>query len=62
MHELSVRTGAVVTLSGRLLGGAASPVSLTIKPRIQKDKWSLYWKVKPYDISFASQKGLMVRN
>jgi len=25
-------------------GGAAAHVAFTIRPRIQKDKWSLYWK------------------
>jgi hypothetical protein len=37
--------GAILTLTGRLRGGAPT-VNLTIKPRVQKDKWSLYWKAR----------------
>ena len=36
--------GDLLTLTGRLRGGAPT-LTLTIKPRVQKDKWSLYWKV-----------------
>jgi len=38
--------GAVLTLTGRLRGGAPT-VMITVKPRVQKDKWSLYWKASP---------------
>ena len=28
---------------GRLRGGS-STVNITLQPRVQKDKWSMYWK------------------
>ncbi len=36
--------GSLLTLTGKLRGGAPL-VTITVKPRVQKDKWSLYWKV-----------------
>ena len=38
-----VPAGCTVSLLGRLRGGS-STVSITLQPRLQKDKWSLYWK------------------
>ena len=35
--------GSTVSPLCRLLGGNAT-VSITLQPRVQKDKWSLYWK------------------
>lgn len=38
-----VRQDHTVHVLGRLLGGQQT-VKLTVKPRLQKDKWSMYWK------------------
>ncbi|CAL8471071.1 g10613 [Coccomyxa elongata] len=45
-HRLStygIQEDSTLDLSLRLLGGARN-LQLIIKPRVQKDKWSLYWK------------------
>ena len=36
--------GSLLVLTGRLRGGAPT-ITVTVRPRVQKDKWSLYWKV-----------------
>ena len=38
-----VPAACTVSLLGRLRGGS-STVNITLQPRVQKDKWSLYWK------------------
>lgn len=38
-----IPAGCTVSLLGRLRGGS-STVKITLQPRLQKDKWSLYWK------------------
>ena len=38
-----ILSGSTVNLLCRLRGGSAM-VNITLQPRIQKDKWSLYWK------------------
>ena len=38
-----VPAGCIVSLLSRLRGGSSS-VSITLQPRVQKDKWSMYWK------------------
>ena len=38
-----VPAGSTVSLLCRLRGGAAT-ANITLQPRVQKDKWSLYWK------------------
>ena len=39
-----IEPGSTVTLLNRLYGGQQQLVSITLQPRIQKDKWSMYWK------------------
>ena len=39
-----IQPGSTVTLLSRLCGGQQQTVSITLQPRIQKDKWSMYWK------------------
>lgn len=38
-----IPAGCTVSLLGRLRGGS-STVNITLQPRVQKDKWSMYWK------------------
>ena len=38
-----VPAGCTVSLLGRLRGGS-STITVTLQPRVQKDKWSMYWK------------------
>lgn len=38
-----IPAGCIVSLLSRLRGGS-STVNVTLQPRVQKDKWSLYWK------------------
>ena len=44
LSEYNISDGSTVHLNGRLRGGA-DEWQLIVKPRIQKDKWSNYWKV-----------------
>lgn len=43
LSRYGIGDGARLLAQGRMLGGGK--VTLTIKPRLQKDHWSLYWKV-----------------
>lgn len=45
LSSYGITQSSTLDLCLRLLGGSNS-LQLTIKPRIQKDKWSLYWKVR----------------
>ena len=38
-----VQQDNTIHVLGRLLGGQQT-VKVTVKPRLQKDKWSMYWK------------------
>ena len=38
-----IPAGCTVSLLGRLRGGS-STVNITLQPRVQKDKWSMYWR------------------
>ena len=41
-----ITAGSTLISAGWLPGGARKQTTITVKPRIQKDKWSLYWKVR----------------
>ncbi|BDA45329.1 probable ubiquitin-60S ribosomal protein L40 at N-terminal half [Coccomyxa sp. Obi] len=45
LNTFGIKENSTLDLSLRLLGGAKN-LQLTIKPRVQKDKWSLYWKAR----------------
>lgn len=45
LSTYSIQEESTLDLSLRLLGGAKN-LQLIIKPRVQKDKWSLYWKAR----------------
>ena len=53
-----IRAGSTLISSGWVPGGAGKQVSITVKPRVQKDKWSLYWKVRFY-ILLDTQRGVV---
>ncbi|KAL3162182.1 hypothetical protein ABBQ32_009889 [Trebouxia sp. C0010 RCD-2024] len=38
-----IPAGCIVSLLSRLRGGS-STINITLQPRVQKDKWSMYWK------------------
>lgn len=38
-----VQPDSTLHVLGRLLGGQKT-VTITVQPRVQKDKWSMYWK------------------
>ncbi len=44
LSECGITHGSTIHVNGRLRGGTAG-WQLIVKPRIQKDKWSNYWKV-----------------
>ncbi len=43
LASYGISNGSHISLSARLRGGS-STVHLTVQPRLQKEKWSLYWK------------------
>lgn len=53
LSTYSIEADSTVDLSLRLLGGAKN-LQLIIKPRVQKDKWSLYWKARPAALSHST--------
>lgn len=50
--EYAVRDGSTIRLNGRLRGGTTG-WQLIMRPRIQKDRWSNYWKVSHISVPHA---------
>lgn len=46
LAECEVVSEATLRLVLRLRGGAKT-ITVTVRPRLHKDKWSVYWKVTP---------------
>ena len=55
LSTYSIEADSTLDLSLRLLGGAKN-LQLTIKPRVQKDKWSLYWKASSAALSHCTSE------
>lgn len=43
LNAAGVTDGSTVRVSSRLRGGA-QPITLIVRPRVQRERWSLYWK------------------
>lgn len=54
LSEYGVSHNSTIHLTVRLRGGAKG-MQLNVKPRIQKDKWSNYWKVSSDPIHHRAQ-------
>ena len=59
LNEHGVSNDSTIHLTGRLRGGATG-WQLIVKPRIQKDKWSNYWKVGFGTVTSQAVRGIEI--